>query len=401
MFQQAKALSDGGADPNEVGGSASAGKIDQARILAANKKYKRKKVPLCAALQANDNDAVEALLDDKADPNEILTYGINALHVAAQNGCNLHLFGRILGMINNVNAADNGGVTALMYAVQKKRLDMVVLLMNHKDIDVNIQEKHYNMTALHKAIEANYSDIVTQLINDDRVDTSLRNGFNKTPLEVACDLRRIKCAKILREHKYKKNIIKIQEEIKRDHEQARKKAARKKYQGKKAPLCAALKEKDEVAVEALLDGKADPNEVGKYGTNALHVAAWKGCRLSLFRRILGMIDNVNKGDGWNNSTALMHATLSKNLDMVASLMKHPGIDVNVQDSDNNTALHRAIKRRCYAIVAYLLSDDRVDTSLKNKDNYTPLKLAIVTSYLTTSERINYVKILREHGAPEN
>lgn len=402
VFQQAKALSDGGVDPNEVGGSASAGKIDQVRILAAKKKYKRKKVPLCAALQANDDDAVEALLDDKADPNEVLTYGINALHVAAEHGCNLHLFGRILGMINNVNAADNGGVTALMYAVQKKRLDMVVLLMNHKDIDVNIQEKHYNTTALHKAIEANYSDIVTQLINDDRVDTSLRNGFNKTPLDVARDLRRIKCAKILREHKFKKNIIKIQEEIKRDHEQARKKAARKKYQRKKAPLCAALKEKDEVAVEALLDDKADPNKVNEYGCNALHVAAWKGCRLPLFRRILGMIDNVNEGDGFNNFTALIHATMSNHLDMVVSLMKHPGIDVNGQDNSlNYTALHWAIKKRCYTIVTQLLSDDRVDTSLKNKDNYTPLKFAIVTSYLTTSERIHYVKILREHGAPEN
>jgi ankyrin repeat protein len=401
VFQQAKALSDGGADPNQVGGSASVWKTDQVRISAAKKKYKRKKVPLCAALQANDDDAVEALLDDKADPNEVLTYGINALHVAAEKGCSLPLFGRILGMINNVNAADNCGVTALMYAVQKKRLDMVVLLMNHKDIDVNIQEKHYNTTALHKAIEANYSDIVTQLINDDRVDTSLRNGFNKTPLDVARDLRRIKCAKILREHKFKKNIIKIQDEIERDHEQARKKAAMKKYQRKKAPLCAALKEKDEVAVEALLDGKADPNEVNEYGFNALHVAAWKGCRLPLFRRILGMIRNVNKGDSWNNSTALMHAALSNHLDMVVSLMNHPGIDVNVQDRDNNTALHKAIKKRCYAIVAQLLSDDRVDTSLKNKENYTPLKFAIVTSYLTTQERIHYVKILREHGAPEN
>ena len=103
-----------------------------------------------------------------------------------------------------------------------------------------------------------------------------------------------------------------------------------------------------------------------------------------------MIDNVNKGDSWNNSTALMHTALSNHLDMVVSLMNHPGIDVNVQDSDNNTALHKAIKKRCYAIVAQLLSDDRVDTSLKNKDNYTPLKFAIVTSYLTTQERIHYI-----------
>ena len=75
-------------------------------------------------------------------------------------------------------------------------------------------------------------------------------------------------------------------------------------------------------------------------------------------------------------------------------MNHPGIDLNVQDSDNNTALHRAVYNNRPAIVAQLVSDDRVDTSLKDNDNWTPLKYAIAKG------RDECVKILREHGAPE-
>ena len=161
----------------------------------------------------------------------------------------------------------------------------------------------------------------------------------------------------------------------------------------KPPLNAALEAKDEDAAEALLDGGDDPNEVDGRGRNALHVAAWKGCRLPLFHRILGMIHNVNAGDN-DGSTALMWAAEFNHLDMVVSLMNHPGIDVNVQTRYTSTALHKAVINNRPAIVAQLVSDDRVDTSLKGIHNYTPLQLAILC------ERPECAKILREHGAPE-
>ena len=161
----------------------------------------------------------------------------------------------------------------------------------------------------------------------------------------------------------------------------------------KPPLNAALEAKDEDAAEALLDGGDDPNEVDEHGMNALYMAAWKGCRLPLFHRILGMIHNVNAVTS-GGETALMKAAIWNHLDMVVSLMNHPGIDVNVQDSFNSTALHWAVFNNRPAIVAQLVSDDRVDTSLKDKYNNTPLKLAIVYG------DAECVKILREHGAPE-
>ena len=161
------------------------------------------------------------------------------------------------------------------------------------------------------------------------------------------------------------------------------------------PLGAAIYAKDEESAEALLDGGDDPNEVDDAGMNALHWAAEKGCRLPLFHRILGMIHNVNAvTTEYFGSTALMKAAACNHLDMVVSLMNHPGIDVNVQDSFNSTALHHAVQNNLLAIVAQLLSDERIDTSIKDYTNVTPLKHAIDRVYDECA------KILREHGAPE-
>ena len=159
------------------------------------------------------------------------------------------------------------------------------------------------------------------------------------------------------------------------------------------PLIAALRAEDEDAVKALLDGGDNPNEVDGRGMNSLQTAAEKGCRLPLFHRILGMIHNVNAWDH-DGSTALMRAVYWNHLDIVVSLMNHPGIDLNVQNCWNSTALHLAVSKNHSPIVAQLLSDDRVDTSLKDKYNDTPLAYAIY------KERPECVKLLREHGAPE-
>jgi hypothetical protein len=159
------------------------------------------------------------------------------------------------------------------------------------------------------------------------------------------------------------------------------------------PLSAAIYGKDEESAMVLLDGGDDPNEVDGSGRNALHMAAWKGCRPPLLQRVLARIHDVNAGDN-DGTTALMYAAWKNQLDVVMSLLNHPGIDVNVQNRNNNTALHLAVSYNNLAMVAQLVSDDRVDTSLKNNYNRTPLKHAIDMGHHEC------VKILREHGAPE-
>jgi hypothetical protein len=141
------------------------------------------------------------------------------------------------------------------------------------------------------------------------------------------------------------------------------------------PLSAAIYGKDEESAMVLLDGGDDPNEVDGGGMNALHIAAWKGCRPPLFQRVVARIHDVNTvdNDGW---TALMYAAWKNQLDVVISLMNHPGIDLNVQNRYNYTALHWAVFKNDPAIVSQLLSDAKIDASLKDDDNRTALKCAI-------------------------
>ena len=161
----------------------------------------------------------------------------------------------------------------------------------------------------------------------------------------------------------------------------------------KPPLIAALEAKDEESAMVLLHGGHDPNEIDRHETNALHIAAWKGCCPPLFHRILARIQDVNGVDKWGN-TALMTAARNNHLDVVISLMNHPGMDLNVQSHSNETALHRAVIHNHPAIVSQLLSDDKMDASLTDKYNCTPLKLAIA------HEKAECVTILTQHGAPE-
>jgi ankyrin repeat protein len=159
------------------------------------------------------------------------------------------------------------------------------------------------------------------------------------------------------------------------------------------PLGAAIYGKDEESAVALLDGGDDPNEVDGIGWNALHIAAWKGCRPPLFQRVVARIHDVNTVTN-GGETALMITTRNNQLDEVISLMNHPGIDVNVQNRGKWTALHCAVFNNHPAIVSQLLSDDKMDASLKDRNNETALKKAIDWG------RAECVTILRQHGAPE-
>ena len=287
--------------------------------------------PLFAAFRQNDLDAVKEFLQNGADPNEV----------------------------------DENGWTALMMAASQAEADMVSVLMNHPDIKLNLQERWNNSTALHLAVENCYPAIVRQLLSDNRIDISLKNRINRTPLMEARYLYNMD-----KEEDDFRVIIEMLERFNYER-------ALTTYSSfSKPPLVAALMAKDEDAAEALLDGGVDLNEVEyKNRLNALHVAAYQGCRLPLFNRILERIKNVNavaKG----GQTALMFAAWKNQLDVVTSLMNHPEIDVNVQTPNNETALHFAVARGHLTIVEKLLSDDRVDTSIKGGyTKVTPLELA--------------------------
>jgi hypothetical protein len=274
--------------------AASVRKVDYAAIVAARKKYQGKKVPwwwkklfgsqekkapLCAALEAKDEDAAEALLDGGADPNEVDGSGWNALHWAARKGCRREK-GKEEAVVGqgDVNSIDD--VSELSMAAQ--------LLDDSGGGAKEVQE----FTSEDSATEEMAVAKETASVPDEEINSS-------------------------------------------------------------PPL---------------------------------------------FQRLLARIHDVNAGDN-NGWTALMHAALNNHLDVVISLMNHPGIGVNVQNRYTNyTALHTAANNHP-AIVSQLLSDDNINANLKtNKGKKTPLELAIFWNY--HEDHRECVKILQDYGAPD-
>ena len=282
--------------------------------------------PLFAAIGENDQDAVEEFLRNGADPNEVDEDGYNALHWGAYIGCRLTTFNLILEKIEDVNAVTPDSLdTALMLAARRNHLDIVGSLMNHPDIQLNVQNRTLlnfeilDETALHMAVVWNHPAIVRQLLSDDRIDTSLKNHYGRTPLMQA---RKDKDKSDQQDER--RHILEMLERFIYERAMA-------KYSSNSLvpPINYALAEKDEESADALLTGGQNPNQVDEIDWNALHTAAFNGCSLPLFNRILGMTHNVNAVDYYDKYTALILAADQNHLEMVTALLNHPMIDVNV------------------------------------------------------------------------
>lgn len=89
------------------------------------------------AIKSNNKKLIVSGLDPTT-ANEVDGDGQNALHVAAQYGCSLPLFKRILGMINDVNASDKSGQTALHWAVRENHEPIVELLLTTPLVNTNV-----------------------------------------------------------------------------------------------------------------------------------------------------------------------------------------------------------------------------------------------------------------------
>ena len=161
------------------------------------------------AIQQGNNRLIMRMLNDGVDVNQVDAWDRNALIMAASNYANglmpgtrrspisPGLFREILYKTNDVNARDWMGNTALIHACSLRRdLAFLEILLNYQPpegrpaLDVNAQNNKGN-TALHYAVDAEdgatgYNRAcLSLLIQDDRIDYSIRNNNNETALDVA------------------------------------------------------------------------------------------------------------------------------------------------------------------------------------------------------------------------
>ena len=86
----------------------------------------------------------------------------------------------------NVNQQNFNGETALFISCQKNYADLVMILLQQRNIDVNLQDK-YNWTPLHVACNEGNVQVVKLLLNDARINVNLTDNDGWTALmRAAC-----------------------------------------------------------------------------------------------------------------------------------------------------------------------------------------------------------------------
>ena len=85
-----------------------------------------------------------------------------ALIIAAKNG-NINEVKRLLDNGAPANARDDENTTPLQWAAFNNHADVVRLLLDKKEVDVNIKNSH-NLTPLHFAAHSNYPEVAKVLL---------------------------------------------------------------------------------------------------------------------------------------------------------------------------------------------------------------------------------------------
>jgi ankyrin repeat protein len=98
-----------------------------------------------------------------ADIEYLGTVENTALLLAAKKN-NLQMMQLLIDNGANINAQNHYGISALMYAVDSRNVDMVTLLLLDNNIDVDLQSNK-GCTALMLAAKHNRLDLVQQLVN--------------------------------------------------------------------------------------------------------------------------------------------------------------------------------------------------------------------------------------------
>ena len=248
---------------------------------------------------------------------------------------------QLLSLNINVNTTDELGKTALMLASEKRYNDGIVkLLVNHQEIDANIQDNE-GKTALMHGVSSGYYKNVELLLQHPRIDVNKRDNEGKTALMQAVAKRNYGIIIRLLAHK------EIDVNIKDEDGGSLFNIAISRYTG----------EYNAYIIQELLK---HPN---------IHIDC----------ESLGSLSNI----------LLTNAVEIGQEDVVTKLLEYPKIDVNVKDG-GNTALTLAIQYRHNGIVKILLKHPDIDI---NCQYYGPQCISLLRNAVEIGQEDVVTKLL--------
>lgn len=137
---------------------------------------------LLKATSYGDSAKTEKLLNEKANPNIQDAKGFTPLIHAAING-DANSIQILLAHGANPNIQTKAGYTPLMLAIEHHKPAAINLLVNDKNIDLDLQDSN-GYTALMHAIADGQKDTVATLLQNG-ADKNLVNNRNETALNIA------------------------------------------------------------------------------------------------------------------------------------------------------------------------------------------------------------------------
>lgn len=300
--------------------------------------------PLLIAVQNENKEIVEYLVDHGAKVNQDNLYGQTPLSEAAQNG-NKEIAKYLIDHGANVE-------TLLFLAAQKEDEEIVKCLIDC-GVSIDIVDR-YGQTLLSWAAKNGSEEIVRCLV-DHGADVNKENDYGPTRLSqvtrAGINYGPTSLSKATRAGIVDKRV--------------------------RTPLFGAVKNGNKEIVKYLVEKGADVNKENIYGETPLLFAVSAGAAQ------------------WIGGNLLLSAVQKRNKEIVEYLVDH-GADVNKADSSGTTPLHLAAKSRNKSLIEYLI-EKGADINSKNEIKKTPLSCAI--EYYTKDPSV--LTYLLDKGADPN
>ena len=282
--------------------------------------------PTVVAIEANDEMTDMGGIDgafSSLSLSEKKTNRQSMLHWASKNG-NVGAVSYLIGKNVDIDARDEGGVTALHMAGAYGHLNVVQLLVESK-ASIGARTKRGNVP-LHIASQNGHLDIVKYLI-ERNAEIEARSERGETPLYSASQYGHL-------------NIVRF-----------------------------------------LIESNADIEAKQKQGCTPLHNASWAG-NLRVVQFLVENMAELEARNKWDE-TPLHIASQLGNLDIVKFLVKNKA-DTEAKEQQGCTPLHIASQDGNLDVVKFLV-ESNADMEVQTNDGVTPLRFASLKGHLNVAQ----------------
>lgn len=281
--------------------------------------------PLRLAMYFKYEKLANRLLKSGADANIQDVFGMTPLMWAAQVG-DIEMITSVLKLPIPLNPVNNDGETALHLAISHRHEDVTAVLVDRRDVDVNVpaggKRGTRSMTPLMHAIWREEINIVRKLLTRDDISVNVKDSQG---------LAAIHWAGFARNPEIMQALVKVASiDLEPMHDTT------------SPPLILAAYRDNVYAVGALLDAGANINiresELDARGTALMRAADRDSVSVvhELLKRQIDWTAKDNYG-----RTAVHSAAINGSIDSLAVLLSLRDVEVNLQDINGNTPLHDA------------------------------------------------------------